>query len=155
MTIKNIEKYTTEQLKQEVARGGKFVFFSYTISLVVMTTKRNSSIVFIPAGEGTFKRRVGFSSVNLIMGWWGIPWGPIHTIGSMITNVSGGKDVTAEIVSHLGLNAHVGYNVPVDNPAGAASYGNQQGASAYNIPGTNNQSSQQNSNNNPTYNIPR
>ena len=154
MTIKNVQNYTNEQLKQEIARGGKFVFFSYTISLVVLTTKRNSSIVFIPAGEGSFKHRAGYSAINLIMGWWGIPWGPIHTLGAMFTNMSGGKDVTSEVVSQLGLNAHTGYNVP------NTGYGNpapQQGASAYNIPGTGNSSSNQDSssNNNPTYNIPR
>ncbi len=165
-TIKNIEGYTTEQLRQAVAQGGKFVFFSYTISIAVMTFKRASSIIFIPAGEGTFKHRAGYSAVNLIMGWWGIPWGPIYTIGAMGTNMSGGKDVTAEVVSQLGLNAQQGYNVPGSNPSTPP----QQGSSGYNIPGTNapsqgnnsgynipgtNSNSGQSSNNNPTYNIPR
>jgi hypothetical protein len=101
MAIKNIEGYTSEQLRQAVAEGGKFVHFSYTVSVLVMTFRRPSPIVFVPAGESTFKHRAGYSAINLLMGWWGIPWGPIHTIGSMITNVSGGKDITAEIVSQL------------------------------------------------------
>ena len=169
-TIKNIKNYTNEQLKSEIARGGKFVFFTYTVSLAVMTLKRSSSIVFIPAGEGTFKHRVGYSTVNAIMGWWGIPWGPIYTIGAMFNNMSGGKDVTSEVVSQLGLNAHSGYNVPgTSAPSSSSGYNipgtntnqgsqqssPQQGTSAYNIPGTNNNPAGNNSNNNPTYNIPR
>lgn len=163
-TIKNIDGYTTEQLRQAVARGGKFVYFSYTISIAVMTFKRASSIVFIPEGESTFKHRAGYSAVNLVMGWWGIPWGPIYTIGAMATNMSGGKDVTAEVVSQLGLNAHQGYNVPGTNNSQQGQTGYNipgtnpapapQGNSGYNIPGTNNDSGQ-GSGSNPTYNIPR
>jgi hypothetical protein len=32
-----------------------------------------------------------------VAGWWGIPWGPIFSIQSLITNFKGGKDLTAEI----------------------------------------------------------
>jgi ATP-dependent phosphoenolpyruvate carboxykinase len=33
-----------------------------------------------------------------LLGWWGIPWGPIYTIAAVVTNIRGGKDVTAEIL---------------------------------------------------------
>jgi hypothetical protein len=31
----------------------------------------------------------------------GIPWGPIYTIGSLIQNFGGGKDVTKEVLLSL------------------------------------------------------
>lgn len=172
--IKNIQNYTQQQLKQEVERGGRFVYFPFTVSIVVMTFKRGSSIVFIPAGEGTFRHRAGYSAINLVMGWWGLPWGPIYTLGSMFTNMGGGKDVTAEVVSQLGLNAHQGYNVPGTpsyNANGSQQPGQEErptynipgtgtpneapasGNPTYNIPGTGNAGQSQNSD--PTYNIPQ
>ena len=32
------------------------------------------------------------------VGWWGIPWGPIYSIQSLYTNITGGHDVTDQIV---------------------------------------------------------
>ena len=39
---------------------------------------------------------MGFTLLTLVLGWWGIPWGPIYTIGSIYTNFNGGKDVVSE-----------------------------------------------------------
>ena len=35
--------------------------------------------------------------------WWGIPWGPIYTVGCLSTNLKGGKDVTDEIVKSMNI----------------------------------------------------
>ena len=63
-----------------------------------MTFKRSSSVHFIKAGESATAKGLGWTFLTLIVGWWGIPWGPIHTIGSLFTNLSGGKNVTAEVI---------------------------------------------------------
>jgi hypothetical protein len=44
-----------------------------------------------------------FSLISLVAGWWGIPWGPIWTLTTLATNLSGGKDVTREILAAAGL----------------------------------------------------
>jgi hypothetical protein len=64
-----------------------------------MTFKRNSNIYFIKNGESAFLKGLGYTLLSLVVGWWGIPWGPIHTIGALITNCSGGKDVTQEVIN--------------------------------------------------------
>ena len=84
--------------------------FRYTISIVVMTFRRSSPIYWIPAGEGTIGKRWGFSLVNLLLGWWGIPWGPIYTIQSIYTNMTGGKDVTAEVMQSFAAQAYAHSN---------------------------------------------
>ncbi|WP_281921569.1 hypothetical protein [Flavobacterium collinsii] len=84
-----------------VQQGGKFVVFPYTVSFILMTLKRSSDIYFIKANENTFKYSYGFVFLNLIVGWWGIPWGPIYTIGSAYHHVVGGKDLTQAVLSHL------------------------------------------------------
>lgn len=101
MDIKGIEGMSSEQISLEIQRGGKFVVFLYTISVLVMTFRRGSDVYFVKAGESAVGKGLSYSLLTLVAGWWGIPWGPIYTIGSLITNLSGGKDVTSEIVSAL------------------------------------------------------
>jgi hypothetical protein len=103
--IKNVDGLSTQQIKEMVNQGGKFVIFPYTISVIVMTFKRSSDIYFIKPGEGSFKHGVGFMLTNLILGWWGIPWGPIYTIQSIIAHAGGGKNVTPEIMNHIAQRA--------------------------------------------------
>ena len=50
---------------------------------------------------------LGFTALTFVLGWWGIPWGPIYSIGSLGTNLSGGKDVTKEITGSMAVDALV------------------------------------------------
>ena len=93
MKISGIEGMTHEQVQQEVQRGGRFVMYQYCISVLVMTFKRPSSIYFLRAGEGAVGKGLGFSGLSMLLGWWGIPWGPIYSIQSLITNFRGGKEI--------------------------------------------------------------
>ena len=99
MKVKGLEGITVAQVLSEVDKGAKFVLFQYCISIVVLTFRRSSPVFFIKAGEGTFKHSIGYSLISLFLGWWGIPWGPIYTVGSIINNMNGGKDVTNEIMA--------------------------------------------------------
>ena len=101
MQIKGVEGLTRQQLQSEVDRGGRFVLFHYCVSIVVLTFRRSSDIYFVRAGESAAKIGIGFTLLSLLAGWWGIPWGPIYTIGSVATNLGGGKDVTTEVVDQL------------------------------------------------------
>lgn len=101
MNIIGIEGLDEQQLHKDLERGARFVIYQYCISLVIMTFKRPSNIYFLRAGESAVIKGLGFSFISFVLGWWGIPWGPIHTIGSLITNFGGGKDVTQEVVSTL------------------------------------------------------
>lgn len=101
MRIKGIEGLTTEQLNYELQNGGKFVIYQYCFSIVVMTFKRSSDIYFIKREENAFLRGLGYTLFSLVSGWWGIPWGPIYTIGILFRNCCGGKDVTAEVLESL------------------------------------------------------
>ena len=99
MKIKNVEGLTTQQLNNELAQGGKFVIYQFTISIVVMTFRRSSDIYFVRAGESAVAKGLGYTALSLLFGWWGIPWGPIYTIGSLINNLGGGKNVTQEVLA--------------------------------------------------------
>ena len=101
MEIVGVENMGANELQAEIQRGGKFVVYQYCISLVLITFRRSSNIYFIRAGESAVGKGLPFTVLSLIMGWWGIPWGPIYTIGSMITNFGGGKDITFEVLQAI------------------------------------------------------
>ena len=101
MNIKGIEGLSGQDLARELDRGGRFVMYEYCISILIMTFKRPSDIYFIPGGESSMSKGLVFTLLSLLLGWWGIPWGPIYTIASVVTNFSGGKDVTNEVLASL------------------------------------------------------
>jgi hypothetical protein len=151
MQINNIDGLTTAQIRNEVSQGGKFVFFKYTISIVVMTFQRTSDIYYIQPGASAFSHSWGFLLMNLFLGWWGIPWGPIYTIGGIYNNLTGGTDVTAEIMSQMNQSdtsygTGTNYNIP-GYDGNTPTEGNTGG---YNVPNPNSTSAPAN----PTYNIP-
>ena len=99
--IKNIENLTINEINEELQNGGKFVIFQYCFSIIVITFRRSSNIYFIKAGESTAKYSIGYTLLSLIFGWWGIPWGPIYTIGALFSNLTGGKDITQDVVDSI------------------------------------------------------
>jgi hypothetical protein len=107
MKIHGTEGLTVNDINYELSRGGKFVMYQYCISIVVMTFKRSSGIYFIKSDESALKSGAGWTLLTLLLGWWGIPWGPIYTIGSLITNFGGGKNVTQEVLAAINVPTSV------------------------------------------------
>ena len=100
MAIRGTEGLTDEQIRTEIAAGGRFVHYLYCISVVFMTFRRPSPLYFLRAGESSVGRGLPYSALAFFLGWWGIPWGPIWTIQSLWANFSGGKDVTNAVLAH-------------------------------------------------------
>ena len=101
MKIEGIEGMSPEQIRFEVQRGAKFVFFYYSVSVLIMSFRRASPVYFIPAEESALGKGLPWILLTLLAGWWGIPWGPIYTVQSLVVNFKGGKDVTAELSARL------------------------------------------------------
>src|SRR5687768_9480802 len=99
--IKNLEGMTTDQINRELAHGAKFVVYQFAISIVVMTFRRSSDVYFVKAGESGLVKGLPFTFLTLVLGWWGIPWGPIYSIGSLYNNLKGGNDVTQEVLNSI------------------------------------------------------
>jgi hypothetical protein len=99
MKIRNIDGLSAMDLQREADKGAKFVYFTYTISLLVVTFKRTSGVYLIRAGESTAARASRFTLLSSLFGWWGIPFGPKYTLESIRTNAKGGKDVTDEVMA--------------------------------------------------------
>ena len=101
LKVVGAEGHSPESLRQEVARGAKFVIYSYNFSLVVLSFKRPSNIHFIRPGESPVVKGLPFTLTSLVFGWWGIPWGVIYTFQSLHQNLTGGTDVTQALLASL------------------------------------------------------
>jgi hypothetical protein len=101
MKIIGTEGLTSEELTREIRIGAKFVIFEYAISLFVVTLRRSSDIYFVRAGESAVAKGLPYTLLSLFLGWWGVPWGLIYTPMALVTNLSGGKDVTPEVRASL------------------------------------------------------
>jgi hypothetical protein len=77
------------------------VIYQYCLSLLVITFKRSSKIYFISHEENAVVKGLPFTLLSLLLGWWGIPWGPIYTIQSIWLNFKGGRDVTKEVLTSI------------------------------------------------------
>jgi hypothetical protein len=92
--IVGIDHLTNAEINAAVEEGARFVVYQYTISIIVMTFRRSSAVHFVPAGASAVVKGLPYTLLTLVAGWWGIPWGPIYTIGSLAKNLSGGENVT-------------------------------------------------------------
>ncbi|PIR94617.1 hypothetical protein COT97_00495 [Candidatus Falkowbacteria bacterium CG10_big_fil_rev_8_21_14_0_10_39_11] len=104
MKIKNVKELTRAQMVSELKHGGKLVMFQYCVSGLVVTFKRGSAVYFIRQGESTTRHSLIYILISFLFGWWGVPWGPIHTVAAIFTNLRGGKDVTAKLLEVLDVN---------------------------------------------------
>lgn len=101
MDIVGLENKTNSEIRDILNKGGKIVYFQYTISLLVMTQKNNSPFFYIPPTENTFSYSIKYFLLSLFFGWWGIPWGPIYTIETLFTTLFGGKNITNEVLNSI------------------------------------------------------
>ncbi|HWB60175.1 MAG TPA: hypothetical protein VG733_11830 [Chthoniobacteraceae bacterium] len=99
--IVGIEGMNAEDLRNEISRGGRFVMYQYCISVIFMSFRRSSNIYFIKGGHGSVAKGLPFVLISLLVGWWGIPFGLIWTIQSLVINFGGGKDVTQAVLGSI------------------------------------------------------
>jgi hypothetical protein len=99
--IRGIDGLTLEDIEEQVAAGHRFVFYEFCISLVIATLRKPSAIHFLKPGELGVLRGLPYTLVSLLLGWWGVPWGIIYTPLTLVTNFSGGRDITEKILDRL------------------------------------------------------
>lgn len=87
------------ELLSAVESGYRFVVFNYCISLLVVTFKRTSRVHLVRPGANVMKLAAPYTCITLLLGWWGIPWGPIYSIQSLVVNARGGHDITQLVLA--------------------------------------------------------
>ena len=112
--IQGIEGLTPGELRHQIDIGARFVYYKYTISAFVVTFWRSSDIYFVKANESRVVKGLGWTGLTLLLGWWGIPWGPIRSAISLWSNLRGGEDVTDKVIGALRLDGSGG--APLSTP---------------------------------------
>jgi DnaJ domain len=74
------------------AQPRSLVFYR-VVSLILVTMRHPVQGIFCSACA--HRTALYASFVSAVVGWWGFPWGPIWTIGSIFNNASGGKNSSA------------------------------------------------------------
>jgi DnaJ-like protein len=120
----------------KVSAQPRYAIFFAVKSFLVMTTR--SPIQGIFCSVCAERKAYRATAVTWLLGWWGLPWGPIYSVHAIITNMLGGKrppEVNARLAAYqawcfatLG-KMHVARAVAMDaadlarkvssNPAGA------------------------------------
>jgi hypothetical protein len=103
MLIKGIEGMSPGEVKFEVEKGGRFIFYQYCVSALIITIRQPTDIYFVRAGQNHVLKGLPWTLLTLVMGWWGIPWGPIYTVGVLWKNLHGGEDVTSQVLLDLNI----------------------------------------------------
>ncbi len=120
--LEGTQGMTIEQVRNEVAKGGKFVKFTYTMSFIFLTLQRPSgSIYFIKSNESPVDYGMKYLLLSMLLGWWGIPFGPIFTIVSIVQAFKG-QDITEIVMASLNEecdstedNTPKGYDAEIHN----------------------------------------
>lgn len=107
MKLEELNNWTIEELETDINAGGKFVIYTYVISILIMTFKRPSDIYYVSSKESALSYGWQYMLISFILGWWGFPWGPIYTIQSMWYGIVG-KDITDDIKSDVMLHMRSG-----------------------------------------------
>lgn len=101
MKIHGVDGLSPEIIRDEVNRGGRFVIYTYCVSVLIMTFKRPTDVYLVKAGRSAAAASWPYLLVSFLFGWWGFPWGPIYTVQSIYQNLCGGIDVTDDIMHQI------------------------------------------------------
>jgi hypothetical protein len=97
MRIHGIDGMSQAEIDRQIAGGGRFVFYEICISFIALTARRPSDVYFLKPGNKGIARGVPYAVLSLLLGWWGLPWGLVYTPLVVLTDLTGGCDVTAHV----------------------------------------------------------
>jgi len=98
MNVRGIESITREELDAEIGRGARFVAYPFCFSYTLGTVKRRSVPHFIRKGESRCLPSLRYVLCSLLLGWWGLPWGPFFTFETIMVSLTGGENLTDEVM---------------------------------------------------------
>jgi hypothetical protein len=74
----------------------------HVVMSLIVRSFRFPTRLYVIGHDAGFDKGLLFSLPSLILGWWGIPWGIIWTISSVLTNIAGGeKQSVRQLIEEL------------------------------------------------------
>lgn len=101
LKIETPKGLTFNDVSGQVRNGGKFVAFAYLFPRPIFPpVKRISRIYFLNPGEKASKYSFKYNLATLLIGWWGLPFGPYYTFIAIKGNKEG-IDFTEDVLGNL------------------------------------------------------
>lgn len=81
--------------------------YQAALSFLIVSLKLPSA--YYIGEQDRFLTAALYTFVSLLLGWWGIPWGPIYTVQAVYSNLTGGKRRTVgELMQELSVAQKAG-----------------------------------------------
>ena len=107
-----------DELKGLVENGAKFISYQYVISVpIFFPTQRLSKLFLIRKNEKPSKYAAGYNFLNILLGIWGLPFGPVFMIRSIALNRKGGVNFTEDVMVNITKEAFISRDVKMKKPA--------------------------------------
>jgi len=74
----------------------KTVRYEYVVSFVVATRHAFSEPVVLRAGQWAWFASWPYQLTTVLLGWWGLPWGPMCSLAALWNNLNGGHRLDTE-----------------------------------------------------------
>lgn len=90
-----------DELKARIRGGQRCIRFEYCVSFVIATMGIRTKVRVGLSWRERHLRGLGYALLSLLLGPWGIPWGPYFTARCIGSNLAGGIDVTDAVMEAL------------------------------------------------------
>ncbi len=94
----DVEAMGLAELRDYIRCGYRCVRFVRCVSNGFSTVEKRSRVYLTESWQDRYLRGLGYSFWSLALGPWGVPWGLWRTLESVRTNLTGGEDVTHELL---------------------------------------------------------
>jgi hypothetical protein len=79
----------------KITPSTQLVRYKYVVSIGVFTFTINSRLFLKEKISENIRSEI-YVVISILLGWWGIPWGPIRTIEAIRSNHRGGEQLTLQ-----------------------------------------------------------
>jgi hypothetical protein len=99
---------------EKVTAQPRYVVFWEIKSFILITYRSPVQGIFCPVCAE--KKAFRATGVTWLLGWWGIPWGPIYSVHAILSNLVGGEKpalVNAKILTHQAIVFAIRKQLPI------------------------------------------
>lgn len=91
---------TFESIMEQRESGAQFLFYEYVIPRPVIAPGRAASKIYFVKKGDTKRYYTKYNLINLIWGWWGLPYGPVY-VYKVSANNRKGNNITDDVYANL------------------------------------------------------
>lgn len=91
---------TFESIMEQRESGAQFMFYEYVIPVPIIAPGRAASKIYFVKRGDTKRYYAKYNLINMIWGWWGLPFGPVY-VYKVAANNKKGNNVTDDVYENL------------------------------------------------------